>query len=271
MITKVTTVVAASAGTSAAVGASELIVRDINGDFGGRTIDVQSIKVDTQLAVDTATTATGGYVRYYAYNSQGGILLQDGSLAADKKNAYWNDLHQFKTQNGVSDAPITCSSIQTLALTTGLAGTIGYITGDWRLNTGSKMQATYSADLAEWYTSDKKYEPGTVLVFGGDAETTTTTTMGDSRVAGVVSTDPAYVLNGHLEKEENSVCVALQGRVPCKVVGTIRKGDILVTSRVPGVAIAGGADIKVGTVVGKALADYNSDHIGTIEVAVGRT
>ena len=65
--------------------------------------------------------------------------------------------------------------------------------------------------------------------------------------------------------------VALQGRVPCKVVGKIRKGDMLVTSRIPGVAIAAGADVKVGTVVGKALVDYDDDHIGTIEIAVGRT
>jgi hypothetical protein len=133
------------------------------------------------------------------------------------------------------------------------------------------MQATYSADLAEWYTSDKKYEPGTVLVFGGDAETTTTNVQGDTRVAGVVSTDPAYVLNGQLETVENAVCVALQGRVPCRVVGKIKKGQMLITSKIPGVAVAGGDDIKVGTVVGKALLDYDSDHIGTIEIAVGRT
>ena len=133
------------------------------------------------------------------------------------------------------------------------------------------MQATYSADLAEWYTSDKKHEPGTVLVFGGDAETTTTNVEGDTRVAGVVSTDPAYVLNGQLETVENAVCVALQGRVPCRVVGKIKKGQMLITSKIPGVAVAGGDDIKVGTVVGKALLDYDSDHIGTIEIAVGRT
>jgi hypothetical protein len=63
----------------------------------------------------------------------------------------------------------------------------------------------------------------------------------------------------------------LQGRVPCRVVGKIQKGDLLVTSNIPGVAISAGEDAKVGTVVGKALKDYDSDHIGTIEVAVGRT
>jgi hypothetical protein len=265
------TVVEAAAGSSASVEASKIVIRDSNGDFGGRTVDISQLKMDTKLTIDTATTATGGYIRYYGYDTAGGILISDGSLAADKVTAYWNNAHNFKTQNGASDAPISCSQIQTLLLTTGATGTNGFITGNWSLNAGSKMQATYSADLAEWYTSDKKHEPGTVLVFGGEAETTTTNVQGDTRVAGVVSTDPAYVLNGQLETIENAVCVALQGRVPCRVVGKIKKGQMLITSKIPGVAVAGGDDIKVGTVVGKALADYDSDHIGTIEIAVGRT
>jgi hypothetical protein len=263
-------VVNASAGSSTTVAASELVIRDSNGDFGGRTADLQSLKIDNNLAIDTTSIATGGFVRYFGWGSAGGILIQDGSLAADKATGYWNDLHQFRTQNGVSDAPITCSSIRTLAITTGATGTQGNITGDWRLNSGSRLQATYSADLAEWYTSDKKYESGTVLVFGGDAETTTTNVRGDTRVAGVVSTDPAYVMNGHLESVENSICLALQGRVPCRVVGKIQKGDILVTAGIHGVAMAATGDVKVGTVVGKALENYDSDHIGKIEIAVGR-
>lgn len=264
-------VVNASSGSSSVLGNSELIIRDSNGDFGGRTADLQSIKIDSNLAIDTATIATGGYVRYYGWGSAGGILIQDSTLAAEKKTAYWNDLHQFKTQNGVSDAPITASSIQVTAITTGSSVTGGTITGNWTLTSGSRMQATYSADLAEWYTSDKKYEPGTVLVFGGDAETTTTNVKMDTRVAGVVSTDPAYTMNAHLAEKETASCVALQGRVPCKVVGKIRKGDILVTSSIPGVAMAASSDVKVGSVVGKALENYDSDHIGKIEIAVGRT
>ena len=65
--------------------------------------------------------------------------------------------------------------------------------------------------------------------------------------------------------------IALQGRVPCRVVGQIKKGDLIVTSNIPGVGISAGSNAKTGTLIGKALEDYNSDHIGTIEVAVGRT
>jgi hypothetical protein len=271
-------VVAGSAGSSASVGASEIIVRDSNGDFGGRTIDVSNIKIDTQLGIDSATTGSGGYLRYYGYNSAGGILIQDGSLAADKKIAYWNDLHEFKTQNGISNAPITCStvtatSVQATTLTTGGNTTAGTITGRWTLSgtspNESRMQATYAADLAENYEGDRDYEVGTVLVFGGDKEVTTTNIKNDTRVAGVVSNTAAYTMYEACPGLKN--LVALQGRVPCKVVGKINKGDILVTSGIPGVAIAAVGDVKVGTVVGKALKEYDSDHIGLLEIAVGRT
>jgi hypothetical protein len=271
-------VVAGSAGSSIDVGSSEIIVRNSFGDFGGRTADLQSIKIDNNIAIDTATIATGGFVRYYGFNSAGGVLVQSGSLPTDNKTAYWNDLHEFKTQNGISNAPITCStitgtSIQVQAITTGGNTTAGTITGRWTL-TGtspneSRLQATYSADLAEYYEGDKEYEVGTVLVFGGDKEVTVTDQQGDRRVAGVVSNTAAFAMYEGCPGLKN--LVALQGRVPCRVVGKIRKGDMLVTARIPGVAVAGGDDVKVGTVVGKALVDYDSDHIGTIEIAVGRT
>lgn len=272
------TVVQGSAGTSAVVAAGEIIVRSIAGDFGGNVLDVNQIKVDNNLAVDTvSTTLNDGYIRYYGYGSQGGILIQTGSLGTDRKTAYWNDAHEFKTQSGVSNAPITCStvtatSVSAQALTTGGNAVAGTITGRWTL-TGdpgneSRLQATYSADLAENYEGDKLYEVGTVLVFGGDKEVTITNIKGDTRVAGVVSNTAAYTMFEACPGLKN--LVALQGRVPCRVVGKIVKGDLLITAGIPGVAVAA-RDVRVGTVVGKALVAYDSDHIGTIEIAVGRT
>lgn len=264
-------VVESTAAYTGVTDNNKLINRDNNGDFAARIANLSKVQIDSKDALDTSTTATGGYLQLYTWGGGGGILLQDGSLAADKKTAYWNDLHQFKTQNGVSDAPITCSSITATTLTTGSSTTAGTVTGNWSLSTGSKLQATYSADLAEYYTADKKYEPGTVMIFGGEEETTTSNIKNDTRVAGVVSENPAYTMNAHLENKENSVCIALQGRVPCKVVGKIYKGDLIVTSGIPGVGTAAAGDAKVGSVIGKALENYDSDHIGMIEVAVGRS
>lgn len=126
--------------------------------------------------------------------------------------------------------------------------------------------AAQYADLAEKYTSDQEYVPGTIVMFGGDAEVTISEDR-TKKVAGVVSTHPAYLMNSHLEG--TSVEVALQGRVPCKVEGTIHKGDMIVAGSTPGVGIAHN-DPQLGQVIGKALENYNSTETGMIEVAVGR-
>ena len=130
----------------------------------------------------------------------------------------------------------------------------------------AKATSAQYADLAENYLADADYVPGTVVVFGGPKEVTQSITLADNRIAGVVSTNPAYLMNGGLN---NSVAVALLGRVPCKVVGTIRRGDMLVSSSVPGVATYMGTP-QIGTVIGKALEDYDNSGVGVIEVVVGR-
>lgn len=127
---------------------------------------------------------------------------------------------------------------------------------------------SYYADLAENYLGDADYEPGTVLVFGGDKEVTTTTIRGDRRVAGVVSTNPAHLMNSQLEGD-HVTGIALQGRVPCKVIGRVKKGDMLVAAAIPGYAIVDN-EAKVGTVIGKSLEDKDSTDKGTVEIVVGK-
>jgi len=122
------------------------------------------------------------------------------------------------------------------------------------------------ADLAEKYLADAAYEPGTVVSFGGSAEVTQSTVNMDTRIAGVVSTQPGYIMNEGLEGNYVST-VALYGRVPCKVQGTINKGDMLVSAG-NGYARAE-ANPVVGSVIGKALESHD-DLEGVIEVVVGR-
>jgi hypothetical protein len=130
----------------------------------------------------------------------------------------------------------------------------------------AKATSAQYADLAEKYTADAEYAPGTVLVFGGTHEVTVNAVDSDRKVAGVVSTNPSYIMNAGLEAEHVAT-VALTGRVPCMVVGTVRKGDMMVTAGL-GRARAE-ADPQVGTVIGKALEDFDGTE-GTIEVVVGR-
>ena len=133
--------------------------------------------------------------------------------------------------------------------------------------TGTVTAAQY-ADLAEKYTADTQYSPGTVMVFGGEQEITQSTSTHDAKIAGIVSTDPAFIMNNDLE---NGVLLGLTGRVPCKVKGPIAKGDMVTSSNTPGVACRlNTAQYTLGCVLGKALEDYNSDAEGVIEVVVGR-
>ena len=130
----------------------------------------------------------------------------------------------------------------------------------------AKATSAQYADLAEMYAADAAYAPGTVVSFGGANEVTQSKSDADRAVAGVVSTNPSYIMNAG-QAGDNVVAVALTGRVPTSVTGTVAKGDLMVSNG-DGTARAE-ADPKVGTVIGKALADFDGT-TGTIEVVVGR-
>jgi hypothetical protein len=138
----------------------------------------------------------------------------------------------------------------------------------WATTFNGEATAALYADLAENYLGDAAYEPGTVLVFGGDEEVTACTAKGQTSAAGVVTTNPAHLMNSALQGE-HVVGVALQGRVPCKVIGKVAKGDMLVTSAVPGYAIVNNTP-NVGQVIGKAVGTKDDSERGVVEVVVGR-
>jgi hypothetical protein len=134
----------------------------------------------------------------------------------------------------------------------------------------AKATSAQYADLAEMYQADADYAPGTVIEFGGPAEVTQSTASHSTRVAGIVSTNPSYLMNATLTGDHVAP-VALTGRVPCQVIGTIVKGDRLVASLTPGVATRlDMLQYQPGCIIGKALEAYDSDTVGIIEVAVGR-
>jgi hypothetical protein len=128
--------------------------------------------------------------------------------------------------------------------------------------TATATNAQY-ADLAEIYKGDSDIEPGTVVVFGGEFEITECEEDSSHAVAGVISTDPAHLMNAEAEGSP----VALAGRVPCKVTGPVAKGDLMVSSSVPGHAKADN-NASAGRIIGKAIEDKDGDDNGVIEVLV---
>ena len=230
------------------------------------------IPLTTDLALgELALNTTDGKI--YMKKSVGGVesVVQVSGVA----NAA--DL----TGNTLS-ANVTASSLTSVGTLTSLtiggaivkSGTSG--TGDIG-QTGNKFGTVFAttfngtattaqyADLAEIYRSDADYTPGTVLIFGGDAEVTVTDETADTRVAGVVSTAPAYLMNSAVE----GIAVALRGRVPVKVVGRVQKGDLLVTSAIPGHAVSVGREKHHGhAVFAKALEFKDTEYPDFIEAVI---
>ena len=133
---------------------------------------------------------------------------------------------------------------------------------------GISMEAEF-ADVAEIYVGDATYEPGTLVSLGGEAEITQTASFGDTNIFGIVSTRPAYLMNAKQKREKNAMPIAVAGRIPVKVKGTIRRGDRLVASDIPGVAQAAPADVASWAIVGRSLGNFTGTGIGKVEAVIG--
>ncbi len=130
----------------------------------------------------------------------------------------------------------------------------------------AKATSAQYADLAEVYDSDSRYDVGTVVVFGGEKEVTQSTISNDTRVAGVVSENPAYLMNDESEGQ----AIALVGKVKCKVHGMVSKGDLLTTCGThPGCAQKAASPV-LGSVVGKAMENKDDAGESVILISVGR-
>jgi hypothetical protein len=229
------------------------------------------LSTSTTFAGTGDATITGNYSALVTTLST--VNSTPGTFGGKLSTAYVIPSIQVNSKGlitGVANVFITTPQFQGLTTsadilpTANLSVNLGSATAWFNNIYGTAVHAQY-ADLAENYESDVEYPPGTVVVFGDETEVTISTGPNDRRVAGVVSTAPAYLMN----KSQAGVSVALQGRVPCQVIGNIRRGDMLVTSQFPGVAMVNN-DPRPGTVIGKALQDYTAPAVGVIEVVVGR-
>ena len=123
---------------------------------------------------------------------------------------------------------------------------------------GTATAAQY-ADLAEMYAADEEIAPGTVVHFAGEGKLAECDVVNCRAVAGIVSTDPAHLMNSGQE----GVALAIAGRVPCKVTGAVAAGDLMVSAG-NGMAMANN-EAAMGTVIGKAI-EANEGGEGVIEV-----
>ena len=213
-------------------------------------------------ALKLVTTATG--------------ITVTGTVAATSYTGDGSALTGIQATTVTATANNTADETVYLTFVDGATGSQGIETDtNLTYNPSTNILATTAtsaqyADLAERYTADQDYEAGTVVVFSNkdsDYELTESTRSHDRAVAGVISTNPAYLMNSTTE----GVALALQGRVPCKVLGPIQRGDLVVTSNTPGTAQRlDDSSYLPGVVIGKALGTIEDDSVQTIEVVVGR-
>ena len=199
------------------------------------------------------------------------VVATSGLYVSGLMSSTGNAVHSNVIINGTAAAGsgvlIVSGNIQTS--TSNATANIGNASNYFNRLFAQATTALY-ADLAEVYRSDAQYPPGTVLVFGGNQEVTMSTVTHDTKIAGIVSTNPAHVMNSGMTSEF-TVEVGLIGRVPCRVIGPIAAGDQVVSSNRAGVAERlDQTKYRSGMIIGKALESYSSTEPGTIEVVVGR-
>ena len=132
---------------------------------------------------------------------------------------------------------------------------------------GTSTTAQY-ADLAERFEADQAYEPGTVVRLGGDAEITASKVELSDEVFGVVSTAPAHLMNAGAGTNQTHPAIAVSGRVPVKVIGTVKKGDRLVSAGNGRARAATKDEITPWNVIGRSLQTKTTDGEGTVEAIV---
>ena len=257
----------------------------------GTISDVPTASTDiaNKLYVDNATTSSSlvaGTV------TLGGVTTASQThypMFADSttgnENARVNAAFSFVPSTGVlstvawAGTTVTASGIVTGGTLTDGTATLsggaltGATTGNFsgtvtaNLFSGTATAARY-ADLAEVYATDADYAPGTVVMIGGEAEITQTLSRAETEVFGVISTDPAYLMN----KDADGLPVALQGRVPVKVVGPVAKGERLISSDIPGVAVGVSEEDfahQLQAIIGRSLENKTDEAESLVEAVIG--
>ena len=259
------------------------------------------------VATIVDNTATSHFViELYANNSIVGIISKDQTFTPGTavpggwgvqavnpgftlatgigNNAVWGNSTNSLALNGLASTSFLRADANTTAQGTITVNTGGYPTGIINGagnaignigSSGSYFNTIFAtattalyADVAERFAADEIYTPGTVVELGGSAEITMVKTDASNNVFGVISTRPAFTMNGGAGENDTHPPVAMTGRVPVRVTGAVRKGDRLISA---GDGIARSAQPEEATafnVIGRALADKLDAGLGTVEAIV---
>lgn len=233
----------------------------------------------TLTGIWTVTGNTGANASAILLDTGGIFINNSGNLYGIRTDKYMyangdpiSFAGTYSNSNVASYLPTYNGNILTVqtqatTLTTGANTTAGSITGNWTLTTGSRLTATY-ADLAERFSADDVYEPGTVVELGGEAEITAVKYELSEDVFGVISDNMAFLMNNGAGDNDTHPAVAMTGRVRVKTLGTVRKGQRLVSAGEGYARAADNGESTAFNVIGRALEDKTTLDLGTVEAIV---
>ena len=238
------------------------------GTITGGNLQVSGVLVSTST-VSATGNITGGNI------ATSGVLSVTAGITAGSIAATSHTGTTMSASGNITGGNLTTDGILSVnsgsaatAIVNGAANAVGNIgsTSSYFKQIFAQATTALYADLAEVYESDTDYAPGTVVRFGGSKEVTISSTAGDPTVAGVISANPSYLMNNGLTADHRAI-VALTGRIPTSVTGTVKKGAMMIAAG-NGRACAC-ATPAMGTVIGKALENFDGES-GMIEIVVGR-
>lgn len=231
--------------------------------FADGTVAVPSISFtsDSDTGFYKATDSlnfSGDGVQRLAFFKDGSVLMSTPALKADVPFNFYTSSNAAQRiyTGGVLSSDTYVDS--TLIPANGI-----YSKG--HVKTAGQFQGTATsaqfADLAERYESDAVYPAGTIVDIGGDKEITIAQ---DPDFFGVISTAPGFKMNSDAGTDDTHPYVALTGRVPCRVIGKVKKGQRIVVSPTPGVGMA--VQYGDGKIVGRALENKDTEEEGLVTI-----
>ena len=245
-------------------GNTELTVNDTSATFAGNVIVTGNMTVNgtTTTVASTTTTIADPLIELNTGAGSNandlGFVFERGSTG-DNAVFMWDESADtftlgLTTATGASTGNLTLASVGTLVANL----------------TGTATAAQYS-DVAERFAANEVLAPGTVVALGGAQEICKVNEEASDEVFGVVSGEhqAAFKMNGGAGSDNTHPYVAMTGRVDVKVIGTVNKGDRLVSASVSGYAKAAQkSECTAFNVIGRALTSKTTTGTGSVLAAV---
>ena len=250
--------------TMACDGNTEVTINDTSATFAGNVVVTGQLTVNgTTTTVNSSNTTIADNLielntGISASSNDAGLIIERGSTG-NNAAIIWDES---------TDTFAMCLTTSTAAdKSGGITVSVGTLVANL---TGTATAAQYS-DVAERFASNEALTPGTVVALGGAEEICKVNEEGSDEVFGVVSSkdQAAFMMNGAAGDDNTHPYVAMTGRVDVKVIGTVSKGDRLISASVPGYAKAAQkSECTAFNVIGRALTSKTTTGTGSVLAAV---